>query len=44
MPVVGGMYDQHPDFVSGMQVMFKAQSEQEKKRQREQERKAKRHR
>jgi hypothetical protein len=31
LPVAGGLYDQHPDFIDQIQVIFEAKSEHERR-------------
>lgn len=42
LPSPGGIYDQHPQFIDGIEVIFKAESEKQEKDKKKQEREAQR--
>lgn len=41
LPVAGGLYDQHPDFIDQIQVIFQAKADAERRKQAQAEMKAK---
>jgi hypothetical protein len=40
LPVVGGLYDQHPDFLEAAMLLFEARSRHEEEKRRQEEKKS----